>query len=106
MAQRFAKNFYQSKAWLDCRESYIASVFGLCERCATKDRTTPGLILHHKILLTPSNIHDPEITLNHKHLCFLCLDCHNQEHGAGDVGVIREGLMFDDDGNVIPADIK
>jgi hypothetical protein len=61
----------------------------------------PGLILHHKVLLTPSNINNPNITLNHEHLCYLCLECHNIEHGAKDIGVIREGLMFDMEGNVV-----
>jgi hypothetical protein len=102
MAQKFSKNFYQSKLWLDCRESYIASVYGLCERCTIKGCTTPGLILHHKILLTPSNINNPDITLNHKHLEYLCLECHNISHGAKDIRVIRDGLMFDVEGNVVP----
>lgn len=102
MAQKFSKNFYQSKAWLDCRQSYISSVFGLCERCTEYGKVIPGLILHHKILLTPTNINNPEISLNHEHLRFLCLECHNIEHGAKDTGVIRDGLMFDNEGNVVP----
>lgn len=57
--------------------------------------------MHHKILLTPNNINNPEISLNHAHLQYLCLECHNIEHGAKTVGVIREGLMFDIAGNVV-----
>ena len=101
MAQEVAKAFYNSSAWLQCRDSYIATVHGLCERCNVKGDVKPGLILHHKILLTPNNINNQLITLNHEHLQFLCLDCHNIEHGAKEVRVIRDGLMFDNEGNVV-----
>ena len=100
MAQQFAKAFYNSKAWIECRASYIASVHGLCERCNDKGKIVPGYILHHKILLTPFNINDPEISLNHIHLEYVCLDCHNVEH-HGSSEVIREGLAFDSEGNVV-----
>jgi hypothetical protein len=99
MAQEWAKAFYKSKAWLDCRAAYIASVYGLCECCTRKGETKPGLILHHKIKLTPSNINNPDITLNHIHLEYLCLDCHNAEHSTSKV--LREGLMFDKEGQVV-----
>jgi 5-methylcytosine-specific restriction enzyme A len=100
MAKAFAKAFYNSKAWKQCRESYIVSVHGLCERCISKGKITPGYIVHHRILLTPSNINDPEVSLNHKHLEYVCLDCHNVEH-QGSSEVIREGLEFDSEGNII-----
>lgn len=103
MAQKFAKKFYQSKEWQECRQSYIASVYGLCERCISKGKTNNGLILHHKILLTPMNINNPEITLNHKHLLYVCKECHEIEHGARDIGCIREGLMFTEDGEIVKA---
>lgn len=95
MAQDFAKAFYKSKEWLECRDGYIKSVFGLCERCGK-----PGYIVHHKIVLTPENINDPNVTLNWGYLEYLCLDCHNREHGNGDV--VREGLRFDERGNLVP----
>ena len=101
MSQKFSKNFYQSKAWQDCRDAYIASVYGLCERCNSKGTIRLGYIVHHKILLTPRNINNPTITLNHIHLEYVCLECHNIMHGAKDTGVIREGLMFDSEGNVV-----
>ena len=101
MAQSWAKNFYQSKKWVECRRSYIQTVQGLCQKCLSRNKYTPGLILHHEILLTPSNINNPNITLNHEHLEYLCLECHNITHGASDIGVIREGLMFDMEGNVV-----
>ena len=46
MAQEFAAAFYKSAEWRKFREWYIASRFGLCEKCGQ-----PGKILHHKILL-------------------------------------------------------
>lgn len=91
----FAKKFYKSKAWLDCRQSYYISQHGICERCHAA-----GKIVHHKILLTPDNIHDPSITLNHEHLELLCQDCHNKEHHEKN-SVVADGLMFDADGNLI-----
>lgn len=100
MAREFAKPFYRSKAWQRCRESYIAKVHGLCERCEAQGRIVPGKILHHKIYLTPENIHDPNISLNHDNLEFLCHDCHNREHLGG--GVTAEDVMFDEYGNLVP----
>lgn len=95
MAKEFAKKFYASKAWQKCRAAYIASVFGLCERCGR-----PGYIVHHKVTLTPNNINDPDITLNFERLEYLCHDCHNREHGGA---VTTEGLRFDSDGNLVEA---
>lgn len=75
MAKEFAKKFYRSKAWKQCREAYVKSVYGLCERCGK-----PGQELHHKIFLNPLNINDSNITLNWDNLIFLCKDCHFAEH--------------------------
>ena len=94
IAKEFSKSFYKSKAWRKCRESYISHVYGLCERCQE-----PGLILHHKVLLTAENINNPDITLNWNHLEYLCLTCHNQEHGAKEEG---QRYKFDSNGNIIP----
>lgn len=96
MAKEWAKWFYKSKAWLDCRAGYITSVFGLCERCQA-----PGYIVHHKILLTPKNINDTEVTLNWDYLEYLCLDCHNREHHGSSEVVIREGLVFGINGDLV-----
>lgn len=93
MARYFAKKFYASKAWISCRDAFFLSKFGICEKCGG-----PGLIVHHKIWLTPFNINDPEVTLNWDNLQLLCLDCHNREHG-GDV--VAEGLCFDDNGDLV-----
>lgn len=95
MARDFAKAFYASKVWLECRAAYIKSVFGLCERCKRK----PGKILHHKKPLTPDNINDPEITLGWWNLKLVCKDCHELEHSNG--GVTRDDVMFDECGNLV-----
>lgn len=105
MARPWAKKFYKSKAWKLCRESYIASVHGLCETCLKKNKVKPGYIVHHTIKLTPENINDPAIALNHKLLRYDCLDCHNEdelnEHGFKS----SARCTFDIEGNVIPIDI-
>ena len=92
-----AMRFYKSKEWLKCRESYISKVFGICEHCGGA-----GYIVDHIIELNASNIDDPEITLNHDNLQYLCLPCHNKKtfrkHEA-----IRDDVMFDEKGNLVPA---
>lgn len=100
MARPFAIKFYNSKAWKKCREGYIQSVNGLCERCLANGKYTPGYELHHKVWLTPENINDPYITLNWKKLEFLCSPCHSKEHMTK-YKPLRDGLMFDDEGNLI-----
>lgn len=84
-----ATRFYQSTAWRKCRKSYIASVFGLCEKCG---RT--GSILHHKKHIDDSNLDDQEVTMNHANLLYLCIECHNMIHGG--YGVVRDELKFVD----------
>lgn len=100
MAKPFAKAFYKSKAWLQCRDAYIASVQGLCETCLRKGKVRPGKILHHKIELTPDNINDPSITLGWDNLEYDCQECHNAKHFATNP-VVREGLCFDKDGDLV-----
>ena len=94
MAQSFSIAFYRSKAWKKCRSSFVIYKHGLCERCGK-----PGKIVHHKDKLTPSNINNPEITLNFDKLELLCQDCHNKEHMGN--STVAVGLMFDEYGNLI-----
>lgn len=96
MAKEWAKAFYKSKAWQQCRDGYIKSVFGLCERCGK-----PGYIVHHKTHLTSSNINDPDVTLNWDNLEYLCQDCHNKEHNRNQVS---QRYKFNNEGDVIPYD--
>jgi 5-methylcytosine-specific restriction protein A len=98
MAKEWAKAFYNSGAWIECREAYIISVHGLCEKCLAKDIIQPGWIVHHTIRLTPQNTNNPEISLNHKHLRYDCQTCHNQEYNQKNTA---EGLCFDSEGQLI-----
>lgn len=95
-----AKRFYNSARWKRCRESYISKVHGLCERCEST-----GCIVHHKIYIDSININDPEITLNHENLEYLCIVCHNREH-FGKNDPLREGFGFDSEGNLITLKVE
>jgi len=100
MHKHFAKQFYDSKEWQRCRESYISKVHGVCEHCGE-----PGYILDHIEELTPENINDPNITLNHDNLQYLCLACHNtktfRKHKA-----IRDDVMFNENGELVQAPLS
>lgn len=78
--REFAESFYKSKAWQDCRAAYVKRVGGLCERCLARGMYVPGVIVHHKMHITPNNINDPAVTLNPDNLELLCRDCHGNEH--------------------------
>jgi len=91
----YAKKLYNSKAWKNCRASYITTVFGICEHC-----DKPGYILDHIIELNMDNINDANITLNHSNLQYLCLPCHNTKTFAK-YEVLRNDVMFDSEGNLI-----
>lgn len=80
MAKEFAKKFYSSKAWQDCRNEYATKVHHLCENCLRKGIYKPGEIVHHIIEITPLNIDNPEVTLNFANLEMLCRDCHSKVH--------------------------
>lgn len=101
MARDFAKRFYNSKAWKLCRRSFISirqsTDGGMCEHCQKE----LGYIVDHIEEITPDNINDVEITLDHQNLQFLCLSCHNTKHFGKDTEVIRDELMFDKDGNIV-----
>ena len=79
--KEFAKGFYNSAAWKKCRRAYIDSRImvdgGMCERCGER----VGYIVHHKELLTPTNITDPNITLSFDNLQYVCKPCHDEEEG-------------------------
>lgn len=81
--REFAESFYKSKAWQRCREGYTKSKQGLCEVCLSRGLYSPGVIVHHKIHLTPDNIKRPDITLDWNNLQLLCRDCHADAHKQG-----------------------
>ena len=78
--KEYAKGFYTSRAWAECREAYRKSVGGLCEACLKKGIITAGEIVHHIKPITPKNISHPDITLNWNNLRLLCRDCHAEAH--------------------------
>lgn len=98
MAQEFARQFYSSKAWQDCRNTYAKRARYLCEDCLAKGIYKPGVEVHHIEELTPLNIHRPEVTLNFDNLIFLCRECHKARHRDKERGR-RYGL--DEYGRVI-----
>lgn len=94
MAKAFTEGFYSTKKWKKCKNAYIKSVGGLCERCLARGRIVPGAIVHHKKHLTPENIHDESVTLNWDNLELLCMTCHAEEHA----GLEPKRWSFGDDG--------
>lgn len=96
--QPWAKKFYHSQAWLDCRAAYIAGRIridgGLCEECGIHH----GKIVHHTVWLTPKNVGDPSITLNPALLRYVCKKCHDNEH----LRTKQSRCRFDSDGNLLP----
>lgn len=81
MAKEFARAFYSSKKWQDCRNGYAAYRSHLCENCLKRGIYKPGEIVHHKIEISPKTIDRPEIALNWDNLELLCRECHAAEHG-------------------------
>lgn len=107
MAQEFARKFYDSTAWRRCRGAYIqyrmAVDGGMCETCHER----PGYIVHHKKMLTASNINDPDVTLSYSNLKYDCLICHNkeEEHRKDGKKKLPDDLceyVFTPDGDVTP----
>jgi len=80
MAREFARQFYSSKVWQDCRNEYAKSAHYLCEDCLKRGVYRPGIEVHHIEELTPMNIHKPEVTLNFANLVLLCRECHKARH--------------------------
>ena len=80
MAKAFAKKFYSSKAWQDCRNAYAKKRNYLCEDCLRRGIYRPGEIVHHIIELDPVTIERPEIALDFNNLELLCRDCHARRH--------------------------
>ena len=72
MAKEYAKSFYASRRWQQCRKSYIDNRImidgGLCEEC----HKNLGYIVHHKTAITESNVTDPDITMSFGNLEYVC----------------------------------
>lgn len=94
--KEYAEKFYKSKAWQACRIAYAKSVGGLCEQCLKNGRYNPGVIVHHKIHITPENIECQEITMDFRNLELLCREHHAEQH----TGRVKR-YKVDDMGRVI-----
>lgn len=101
MAQEWAKAFYKSEKWKRCRNAFIQYRImidgGLCQECKSK----PGYIVHHRVILTADNIKDPEVSLNHEQLEYVCKDCHDLFEGHGLNKGIKPLCIFDENGQPI-----
>lgn len=85
---------YNSKAWREVRDYVIKRQHGLCARC----KLNPAREVHHIQHLTDINYTDDLVAYNPDNLEALCPACHNEEHFGR--GAIREGLRFDEYGNI------
>ena len=94
MAKDFSKRFYNSSSWVTTRNAYARSKYGICEKCGAV-----GEEVHHIIPLTPSNINDPNISLNWDNLMLLCRSCHELIEEKAKATV--EGIRFTKDGQVM-----
>ena len=86
--------FYKTTEWLKIRKLVIINQGGICSRCSN-----PAYFVHHKEYLTDDNYLDPNISMNMNNLEALCIECHNEEHHPSIS--TRQGLKFDDKGNII-----
>ena len=97
MHEQFANWFYGSQAWKNCRSAYIRQKGFMCERCRKRGLiVSDGLEVHHKIKITPQNIHDARITLNFDNLMCVCKSCHEEIHRGGK----EHRYVVDETGNV------
>lgn len=80
MAKSIEHEFYKSKEWQRCRESYLQTAGRFCERCKARGIYEPAKIIHHKTHLTKDNYKDASIAFNFDNLEALCQACHNDEH--------------------------
>lgn len=98
MSKPFARQFYSSKAWQDCRNEYMKCAHYLCEDCLKRGIYRPGVEVHHIEELTPANIHRPEISLSFNNLVVLCRECHKARHKESEKD---KRYMFGKNGEII-----
>lgn len=91
MAQEWAKAFYNSKQWQQCREAVLKRDK---YRCQTPGCYRPAEEVHHKTKLTKKNISDPMISLNPNNLTSLCGDCHKARHRSDKVEGLRSRAKY------------
>lgn len=72
--------FYTSKPWIDFRLRLIVERGLRCEHCGQLVIHARELTAHHKIELTPENVHDHMISLNPELVMLVHHKCHNEIH--------------------------
>ena len=104
--KEYAKKFYKGTKWNRCRASYIAERIaidgGVCEEC----HEALGYIVHHKVPITPDNISNADITLNHENLEYVCKNCHDKFEGHGLNKKGHMDIIFDEAGQPMPAPLS
>ena len=98
MAKEFARKFYSSKAWQDCRNEYMKRAHHLCENCLRKGIYKPAEIVHHIVEIDPVTIERPEIALNFDNLEAVCRECHAEAHTQRSKG---RRYFYDKNGKVV-----
>lgn len=89
------KAFYASQKWITFRLNLINERGNKCSRCGKVIARSIDIIGHHKIELTPENVHDHMISLNPDLVELVCFDCHNREHRRfGHQGVRNVYLVY------------
>lgn len=74
------QSFYASDPWINFRLGLIAERGPNCQVCGRRIAKAIEIIGHHKIELTPENVHDVLISLNPSNVDLVCFDCHHKEH--------------------------
>jgi hypothetical protein len=78
------QTFYASDVWRNFRLNLIIerSKNGvvICEKCGKPIMKPIDIHAHHKIDLTPENVHDYSISLNPDLIELICHACHDKEH--------------------------
>ena len=111
MSSGARRYFYNSKLWNNVRKNVWIKQNLLCAICGKpcyvdgisdylpKEKRRTGIV-HHKIWLDNNNLDDDNITINEDNLIGVCKECHEQIHRGR--GSLRDGMMFDEEGNIKP----
>jgi len=74
------QTFYASDKWRNFRLLTINERGLKCEYCGERVAIARELTIHHKIELTPDNVHDALISLNPDNVMVVHHSCHNKIH--------------------------
>lgn len=74
------QSFYTRDPWINFRLNLIAERGPYCQICGKRIAIAREIIGHHKIELTPENVHDAMISLNPDNILLVDFDCHNAAH--------------------------